>query len=539
MKKCFLAIIIASCGLFSSCEDFIEHEQRGVQNLDNYFQTDTECQEFVNDLYKRAFLHYDWSPLCSSRIANETATDDAWMGNTGQSAEIFIPAAQYLITPNRMGELLNLYKIRYQNIMACNIAIESIPGAPIMDEKKNQYVGEALFCRAYNYLELVANFGGVPLVLEMLSSSEMDKVRASKEEVYQQIEADLKTAIHKVSSSYEDGNKGRASVWACTALLARAYLYQSKWEEAYHYADTTIVNGGFKLEPNFVNIWDVNNPNGVESIIEVQTNTESDKALGNQLCTLCGARGEKAENFPSKDAADVMDGWGWGTPTSDLENCYLSENDEIRRRSTITVYGEPAYGDEELNPSYMFDLEQNKSGRVIRKYYVPIATRRTLFDKRYNAPLNTPIIRLAEMYLTRAEAAYYLGKYDSAMDDVDIVRSRVDLPGKKGTVSGTDILYAIWKERRMELAFEGLRLYDIRRQIDPATNQPVIAGLFGPNGSFVHYNTVESTDEYETSNLKELQDKGINFDINKHLLWLIPQSEIDRSFGQITQNPNY
>ena len=85
--------------------------------------------------------------------------------------------------------------------MACNIAIESIPGAPIMDEKKNQYVGEALFCRAYNYLELVANFGGVPLVLEMLSSSEMDKVRASKEEVYQQIEADLKTAIHKVSSS--------------------------------------------------------------------------------------------------------------------------------------------------------------------------------------------------------------------------------------------------------------------------------------------------------------------------------------------------
>ena len=125
------------------------------------------------------------------------------------------------------------------------------------------------------------------------------------------------------------------------------------------------------------------------------------------------------------------------------------------------------------------------------------------------------------------------------MDDVDIVRSRVDLPGKKGTVSGTDFLYAIWKERRMELAFEGLRLYDIRRQIDPATNQPVIAGLFGPNGSFVHYNTDESTDEYETSNLKELQDKGINFDINKHLLWPIPQSEIDRSFGQITQNPNY
>ena len=99
--------------------------------------------------------------------------------------------------------------------------------------------------------------------------------------------------------------------------------------------------------------------------------------------------------------------------------------------------------------------------------------------------------------------------------------------------------HAIWKERRMELAFEGLRLFDIRRQIDPVTNQPVIAGLFGPNGSFVRYNMYESTDQYETSNLKELQNKGINFDINKHLVWPIPQSEIDRSFGTVTQNPNY
>ncbi len=86
---------------------------------------------------------------------------------------------------------------------------------------------------------------------------------------------------------------------------------------------------------------------------------------------------------------------------------------------------------------------------------------------------------------------------------------------------------------------EGLRLFDIRRQIDPVTNQPVIAGLFGPNGSFVRYNMYESTDQYETSNLKELQNKGINFDINKHLVWPIPQSEIDRSFGTVTQNPNY
>lgn len=538
MKKIILGMIVLSLSLFS-CEDFIEHDERGTQNLDNYFMTDSECREFVNDLYKRAFMHYDWDKIVAARLANETATDDAWMGNTSQSAADFEPAAQYLITPNRMGYLTYLYKMRYENIMGCNIAINSIPESPIADSQKEQYIGEALFLRAYNYLDLVANFGDVPLILNVLSSNEMNKERAGKEKVYRQIEQDLKAALWKVKTSYGDSDKGRASKWACTALLARVYLYQSKWEEAYHYADTTIVNSGHRLEPNFIDVWNVNNPNGIESIIESQTGTDSDKQLGNQLCTFTGARGEKKENFPSNSTADVMDGWGWCTPTSDLENCYLSEGDEIRRRSTITKSGEAAYGDEELNPTHIFDLAQNKSGRIIRKYYLPIATRRVLVDKRMNAPLNTPIIRLAEMYLTRAEAAYHLNKLAEAVEDIDIIRARVKLAPKKGTLSGTDILYAIWKERRMELAFEGLRLFDIRRQIDPQTNKPVIGSLFGANGSFVLYNTTQSADEYETTNKKELQDKGIHFDLNKHLLWPIPQSEIDRSSGKITQNPNY
>lgn len=537
MKKIIL-LIITTIGLLS-CDDFIEHDERGVQNLDSYFKTTEECQSFINDLYKRAFLHYDWDKLIAARLTDETATDDAWMGNTSQDASNLEPAAQYVITPNRMGYLTTLFKTRYENISACNIAINAIPDAPINDELKNQYVGEALFLRAYNYYDLVNNFGDVPLILTTLSSNEMNKQKESKENVYKQIENDLKSALSKVKSSYSAVDKGRVSKWACTALLARVSLFQNKWEEAYHYADTTIVYSGYTLEPNFINIWSVNNPNGVESILEAQTSSVSDKTLGNQLSTFAGARGEKKENFPSNSTDDVMDGWGWCTPTSDLENCYLSENDEIRRRSTITVCGDAAYGDEELNPTHIFDLEQNKSGRIIRKYYIPVATRRTLVDKRMNAPLNVPILRLAEMYLTRAEAAYYLNNEPQALDDMDFVRARVNLPPKKGKINGVQILYAIWKERRMELAFEGLRLFDIRREIDPETNKPVIAGLFGPNGSFVLYNTTESTDQYETTNKKELQDKGINFDLSKHTVWPIPQSEIDRSSGVITQNPNY
>ena len=105
-------------------------------------------------------------------------------------------------------------------------------------------------------------------------------------------------------------------------------------------------------------------------------------------------------------------------------------------------------------------------------------------------------------------------------------------------MAGPNLLRQIYKERRLELAFEGLRLFDIRREKDPSTGKPVIESLMGPNGTFVKYN-LSSTDPYETTNLKEPQDKGINFNPAKNLLWPIPQLEIDLSGGLITQNPNY
>lgn len=536
MKKLLLSIIMST--VFLSCTDFIEHEGRGTQNLDTYFQTDEECQTYVNGLYATAFYIYDWWQLTAGRIANEAATDDAWMGNTGQDASDMIPAAQYVIAPNRMGYISDIYRYRYENISNCNLAIEHITDAPIKFESKSQYLGEALFLRAYDYFELVNNFGGVPLVLKSLSSSGMNMKNSSKEEIYAQIVEDLLSAISLLRPTSGPSN-GKASQWSCKALLARVYLFQGKWQEAYDCADDVISNGGFSLEEKFLDIWNVDHPNSKETIFEVQTSSVSDKNLGNMMCVFTGARGELKDNFPSGSDKDVMPGWGWGVPTSDLENCYLSENDEIRRRSTITINGEAAYGDEKLNPTHKFDLAHNKSGRIIRKYYVPVATRRTLINKQTNVPLNVPVLRLAEMYLTRAEASWYLKNINGAMDDVDFVRARVGLDPKKGLVVGNEALRAIWKERRMELAFEGLRLYDIRRQIDPDTRKPVICSLMGADGSFVKYNTVTSTDKYETTNKKELQDKGVNFDVNKHLVWPIPQSEIDRSNGTITQNPNY
>ncbi|MDA6070110.1 RagB/SusD family nutrient uptake outer membrane protein [Flavobacterium sp. AC] len=533
MKKTILSILAFSL-IAVSCSDFIEKDQRGTQTLENYFKTAQECENYANELTQRLLLAKDWYALVAPRVTNEMSTDDAWMGNTGQDNSAHRPASQYLITPDNMGDMNSIYTAHYYTIQSANIGLEKMAVSPISDAQKNQYMGESLFVRAYCYYELVNLFGAIPLYTKSLGTADLKLQRSPAVEVYAQIEADLKESASKLENTPVARN-GRINKWAAYALLARVSLFQEKWAEARLYSNKVITEGPFALETDFINIWNVNNHNGVESILEAQSSSVQDKDLGAALPTLAGARGEDKKNFPSNDTKDVLDGWGWCMPTSDLENAYLSENDIIRRRSTITKWGEAAYGDEVLNPTHKFSLNDNKSGRIIRKYYIPVATRRALDKKDNHLPLNIPLIRLAEMYLTRAEASYHTGA--DALGDINIIRARVKLDPKTG-LSGPTLLRQIYKERRLELAFEGLRLFDIRREKDPNTGRPVIESLMGPNGTFVQYN-LSSTDPYETTNLREPQDKGINFNPAKHLLWPIPQLEIDLSGGVITQNPNY
>lgn len=535
MKKIIVSIIAFS--LFAvSCEDFIDKEARGTQTLENYFQTAQECENYVNELTHRLLLSNDWYALLAPRLTNESATDDAWMGNTGQDNSAFRPCAQYMVTPENMGSMNSIYTAHYYTIQSANIGLEKMALSPLSDAQKNQYIGESLFVRAYCYYELVNLYGAVPLYTTSLGTGDLKLERSPASAVYAQIEDDLKESAAKLEGVTVNRN-GRINKWAAYALLARVSLFQEKWAEAKLYSNKVIAEGPYALEANFLNIWNVNNHNGVESILEAQSSSVQDKNLGSMLPTFSGARGEDKKNFPSNDAKDVIDGWGWCMPTSDLENAYLSENDVIRRRSTITKWGEAAYGDEVLNPTHKFSLNDNKSGRICRKYYIPIATRRSLDKRDGKLPLNVPLIRLAEMYLTRAEAAYQLGDAGGALADINIIRDRVELEPKAG-LAGPNLLRQIYKERRLELAFEGLRLFDIRREKDPSTGKPVIESLMGANGTFVKYN-LSSTDPYETKNLKEAQDKGINFNPAKNLLWPIPQLEIDLSGGLITQNPGY
>lgn len=551
MKQLLISLALISSLIFTSCEDFLTEEVRGQQNLDTYFQSEEECESFLTGCYQ-AITFGGWWNINTVWLLSEMCSDDGWMGNTTQSQSDYISLAHYQGNGQSNGAISNFWQYRYKGILRCNVAIERISQSPMADEaKKNRMVGEARFLRAYFYFELVRNFGGVPLITGFLMPEEIQGItRSSTEDVYKFIEDDLNAAADVLPqrSEYLATDMGRATRGAALGLLGKVYLYQEKWQEAQTVLKSVIDENEYKLMENFGDVWSVDYNNNEESLFEVQYMYDGTYALGGALTVITGAR-----NGPG-------DGWSWGQPTANLEQAYIDAGDTERLRWTIIktgcteIAGEDnfaAFVENSKNMSkyqeyvdkygwdpecYIIDPAQHKSARIVRKYFVPIDKRPEVYniDK---IPLDHRILRYADVLLMYAEACNELGDDASARTALNQVRSRVNLADV--TASGNELRKAIRLERRLELAWEQNRLYDIRRWKDD-NGKPVISNLMGPNGTFVKFNTdPETRDLYEWENQGEDSDKGITFDESRDMVFPIPLYEITMSNGSITQNPGW
>ena len=526
MKKIVLLLIIATTAFNFSCdkEAFLDQPLQGRQQLDDFFSSEENAQSFVNGIYQMV-NGTNWNQVNFQRQINEMASDDNWAGNTRQPRPDITGIAQYNVFPG--STYFNLFwENHYIGITRANISLDRIPAVDFDESKKSQLLAEARFLRAFFYFDLVRNFGGVPIVeaySEILEPTINDKERSTVAEVYKFVEDDLKAAISDLPlrSEQASGESGRATKGAAQSLLAKVYLFEEKWAEAQAMALNVVQSGEYSLESDFADIYRVGNLNGVETIFEVQyINNPAFNNIGGQFGITNGSRGDR--------------GWGWASPTSDLENAFLSEGDNIRLRSTIIKHGEPVFGDPAVT-SFDGRPSENKSGRTNRKYYIPTSERPDPYQ-RGQLPLHYIHLRLADVLLIHAEAAYFNNDPTSARNSLKLVRDRVSLTTNM-SLSGDALRDAIWKERRLELALEQHRLYDIRRQ--KINGVPRIALILGPNGSFVKYNTEVSTDPFETTNLLEPQNSGTLFDPNIHMVWPVPPEEIQLSRGKIVQNPNY
>lgn len=537
MKKYIIGLTLASAltmGM-TSCSDFLDEPIRGQQDMANYFTTEEECAKQITGCYN--FLDgRDWWQIYKFYNMCNMVTDDEWMGNTTQDPGDYRPAAQFTGNTIDLGNACqNFWQYRYKGITQCNIAINKIPQVTFNDEKyQKRLIAEAKFLRGFYYFDLVKNFGGVPLTLSLKMPSEVQGItRATTEETYAQIEQDFKDAIADLpkKSEYSDADMGRATSGAAKGFLAKAYLYQGKYQEAEPLLQELTCRGAYasgtpeyKLMDDFGKVWNIDYNNNAESLFEIQTSNDTQYSLGERYSVVVGSRDDS--------------GWSWGLPTSDLENAFIKAGDAVRLKYTILHDGQTAVpGDDTWNEDnpYPISASKHKSGRCNMKLYIPVAKRPSPYDAAHNS-LNIRLLRYAEVLLMYAEVENALNKDTEAQWALNEVRHRVGLSSVTST--GKALRDAIRTERRLELALEGTRLDDIRRwKMDDG--KTMMEHLMGPNGTFVKYNTQESTDPYETTNQQENSNKGINFQAPRDLLFAIPNSEITMSNGTIKQNVGY
>lgn len=551
MKKTL--IYIAALGIAATatiaCDDYLDEPVNGQQTLDSYFVTEDEATSYLNGCYN-ALTFYGWWQIQNFWIMTDMCSDDMWMGNLSQSQSDYYSLAHYQGVGQSNGPLENYWMHRYKGIMQCNVAINRIPNAHFQDtEKQNRFIAEAKFLRAYYYFELVRNFGAVPIVDDFLMPDEIEGItRSPVDTVYARIEKDLKDAAKGLPSKkeYSSSDLGRATSGAAKGLLGKVYVYEEKWSEAKQILGEVIDSKEYDLMADFGDVWNVDTNNNDESLFEVQTCFNETYALGNALSVV------------SANRTEVNDGWAWGLPTSDLEQAFLDENDSIRLKWTIIktgateIAGEPDFDElvadqyaaqsnqhkDMIEGTYYISPEVHKSARVSRKLYIPYKKRPSKWSQDY-IPLDIRLLRFADILLLYAEASNNLGQDDDALTALNRVRKRVNRPDL--TCKGTELTQAIRTERRLELALEYNRLYDIRRwESLKNPGHKVIADILGPNGSFVKRNTNAATaDPYEYAATKEPSNKGETFDESRDLLFPIPLYEIQHSNGTIEQNPGW
>lgn len=488
-----------------------------------YYTSLEQCNTSTMVAYR--YINYSswWEILNWRYLAGEAASDNGWVGNTYQSHATYDAVAHFTLdagNDRNEAQWVDLYK----SIGRFNSTIAGITGAPIPEASKKQFIAELKFLRAWCYFDLIRNWGPVPLVLEIYPPN-THLPRSSVQDVYNQIEKDLDECIATLpkKSAYPQADRFRASRGAALTLLAKASLYMENWPKAESLAKMVIDEGDYNLEAQFSTLWQYTYRNGVESIFEIQNGSSQVPALPNNDF-------QKVLNSPG-DA-----GWGYYSVSSDLENAYKSEGDSIRLQWTINRHGLPVAGDPNT-PS--FDgrpfpaSSHSKSARYSRKHYTPKAER----PANGLSSLNDKILRFADVLLIHAEACAMQQKTGEALGSLKRVRDRVNLTTDM-SLTGWNLINAVRKERRLEMAYEGDRLYDIRRWKDQS-GKPVISSIMGPQGSFVIYNTQVSTDPFETKNTTEAQNKGFNFKENTHMRWPIPANQLLLSEGAIQQNPGY
>lgn len=496
MKKITNLLYVLAVLLLASCNDFLDKSPKNA----------VDPETSVTDEVAVALTNACYRTLQSSNMYNQRIwTLDIVAGNSlvgagGGTDGIETIQASNFITQSDNQMALYMWRSPWVGIGQCNIVLNNVPASEAVSENiRNRCMGEAYFLRAHYYYILVRLYGGVPLRLSPYNPGEpTDIARATTEETYQQIISDCKNAAELLpsKSSYDEENVGRACKDAALAMLADVYLtlapsHPEYYQEVADLCDEITALGydlsTCKYEDNF----NASINNGPESLFEVQFSgsTEYDFWGNNpQASWLSTFMGPRNSDF-------VAGSYGWNQPTEEFVSQY--EEGDKRKDLTVLYAGCPDFDGMAYKSSY------SNTGYNVRKFLVS-----KKISPEYNTnPANFVVYRYADILLKKAEALNEMGHPDQAAGPLNIVRKRAGLPTVSG-LSQDAMREKIIHERRMELAFEGHRWFDMIRI---------------QNGEYA---------------IRFLQSIGKSNVSKNRLLFPIPQTEMDAN-TLMTQNPDY
>lgn len=426
----------------------------------------------------------------------------------------------------------------YNQIRKYNNFLTKIDAIEMDQAKKDLYKAEARYLRAYNYWRKVESYGDMPLVTELISNPEDAKVsRNPKSEVIAFILSELTAIIPMLPVQTMRESGGRATRAAALALKARTELYQGMWTEAMADAKAIIDMGIFELYPNYNALFDdVNESANYESIMEVVYIPNDftnllwvDMTQGNDG----GGYAVINPTYALVDNYEMANGKPIDDPTSGYDPDHPFQNRDPRLDMTL-LYAGMFYNGRYWDPfTGGVDFWQNansfRSAIGFRKYAKPVNPSQVA-----NSGTNIMIFRLAEMYLTYAEAAIESNQLtDEMYDAIDAVRARAGMPLVDRGVYNTQetLRELVRRERMVELPFEGLRYYDIKRWNIGADvlDGPVYGSPLG---------TVNGTTGELTLNGEQILLENRVFYPNRNYLLPIPQSEMDAN-PNLVQNAGY
>lgn len=504
-RNFYTSTILVAALFFSACsEDFLNKEPLVDNVIENFYKTGNDAILAVNAAYTPIQWEFN-KTYFSEWMLGDIVSDDALKGGNGTSdmADLY-QLENFKATPSNE-LLLEFYRAQYQGINRCNLAINNIPNILPDDDMslslKERLIAEAKTLRAFYYFRLVRVFGGVPKVTRTLSPSEYVMPRAPKDTIYNFIYNDLLTAIPNLwlKGQYAPEDLGRVTKGTAQAILMKAYLYNSKWEDARAWGDSIISSTAYDLNTNYSNNFTLTGENGIESVFEIQYMEEPTSDYGDGYGF---TRGTFTVIMQRTRVANQ--GWGFNHPTIDLVNEY--ETGDPRKAVTISNTDADSYlGNAYHSKKYSLD-----------GYQLAHPTR---------APLNYKLIRYADVLLMFAEAACESNDLGAAKNALELVRNRArqgnssilpEFPYGSYTDDKEGLRAAIRHERRVELAMEGHRFFDLVRW-----------GV-----------AAQVMNAYANSESATVSSHISPFVAGKHELFPIP--EVERNLNPaLEQNPNY